>query len=414
MWVDDPHFNAATTSATRRCPRRPARPSSGGWRAACSPAARPLQAAVGDLARRPRRRRPFRDHRQDPPLPRRRHLRRRHRHGALRPRARPAGAAAARPWSRDPSPAARAARRRALERAATRVGLARGAAGACRAPRRRGGGRGRRAGLAAIALAGLGGAPRSPLNGRIGPHRRFAWVDGDLAMFKAIKTRSAARSTTSCSPRSPARCAPITSRRRETRRLELRAMVPVSVRADAERGALGNQVATMYAPLPVGIEDPGARFRAVREAMAGLKESGQAVGAQALTSSPASRRRRCSPRPRACSPAAVLQPRGHQRARAAVPALPARATAVPPLPARAAGRELRLGIAIMTYDGRIGFGLSATTTRCPTSTSSPPPARRDRRARRGRRRRAARRAQGQEAGPRRLSSRSRTKSIASA
>ena len=36
----------------------------------------------------------------------------------------------------------------------------------------------------------------------------------------------------------------------------LKAMVPVSVRADSERGALGNQVAAMWAPLPVGVENP--------------------------------------------------------------------------------------------------------------------------------------------------------------
>ena len=36
----------------------------------------------------------------------------------------------------------------------------------------------------------------------------------------------------------------------------LKAMVPVSVRAKAQRGALGNQVAAMWAPLPVGVENP--------------------------------------------------------------------------------------------------------------------------------------------------------------
>src|SRR5206468_1835498 len=64
---------------------------------------------------------------------------------------------------------------------------------------------------------------------------------------------------------------------------ELKAMVPVSVRADAERGALGNQVATMYAPLPAGVEDPLEAFRIVHGSMGRLKESGQAVGAQVLT-----------------------------------------------------------------------------------------------------------------------------------
>ena len=83
--------------------------------------------------------------------------------------------------------------------------------------------------------------------------------------------------------------------------LVLRALVPVSVRADVERGALGNRVAAMYAPLPVGVEDPEEAYRRVHEAMAGLKESGQAVGAQVITAArrlraaddPAARRRGC-------------------------------------------------------------------------------------------------------------------------
>ena len=70
---------------------------------------------------------------------------------------------------------------------------------------------------------------------------------------------------------------------RDPEGLELKAMVPISVRADAARGALGNQVAAMYAPLPVGLETPVERYRFVHGAMQGLKESGQAVGAQAIT-----------------------------------------------------------------------------------------------------------------------------------
>ena len=60
-------------------------------------------------------------------------------------------------------------------------------------------------------------------------------------------------------------------------------MVPVSIRAEDERGALGNKVAAIYAPLPVGIEDPLERFRAVHEALGDLKESAQAIGAERLT-----------------------------------------------------------------------------------------------------------------------------------
>jgi hypothetical protein len=60
-------------------------------------------------------------------------------------------------------------------------------------------------------------------------------------------------------------------------------MVPVSVRADSQRGELGNQVAAMWAPLPVGVEDPVDCLRQISAEMQNLKESGQAVGAQVLT-----------------------------------------------------------------------------------------------------------------------------------
>ena len=65
--------------------------------------------------------------------------------------------------------------------------------------------------------------------------------------------------------------------------LELKAMVPVSVRQDVERGALGNQVAAMMAPLPVWCQEPVARLDIVREELKDLKSGGQAVGAQVLT-----------------------------------------------------------------------------------------------------------------------------------
>ena len=67
-----------------------------------------------------------------------------------------------------------------------------------------------------------------------------------------------------------------------TEGLELRALVPVSIRAADERGQLGNRIAVMRGPLPVYIEDPVARLQSVRQAMGGLKESKQAVGAEVL------------------------------------------------------------------------------------------------------------------------------------
>ena len=95
-------------------------------------------------------------------------------------------------------------------------------------------------------------------------------------------------------------------RGRDPEGMELKAMVPVSVRADAERGALGNRVAAMYAPLPLYATDARERFAIVHEAMGGLKESGQAVGAEVLTRLAGLRRAdRARPGRRGCRPASA-------------------------------------------------------------------------------------------------------------
>src|SRR6476469_4552976 len=66
--------------------------------------------------------------------------------------------------------------------------------------------------------------------------------------------------------------------------MELRALVPVSIRAEDEHGTVCNRIAAMRGPLPVYIDDPVARLQAVREGMGALKESKQAVGAEVMAS----------------------------------------------------------------------------------------------------------------------------------
>jgi diacylglycerol O-acyltransferase len=127
-------------------------------------------------------------------------------------------------------------------------------------------------------------APPSPFNVKIGPHRRFAWVRADLAELKRIKNELGGTvNDVVLAVVTGALGRYLRARGIETRDLELRAMVPVSVRTDEEHGALGNKVATMMAPLPVWCEDPTERLRLVTAAMGDLKDSGQAVGAQLLT-----------------------------------------------------------------------------------------------------------------------------------
>ena len=73
------------------------------------------------------------------------------------------------------------------------------------------------------------------------------------------------------------------SRGVRTEGMELRALVPVSVRVEDERGQAGNRLAAMRGPLPVWVSDPVERLGVVREAMADLKESKQAIGAEVLS-----------------------------------------------------------------------------------------------------------------------------------
>lgn len=65
--------------------------------------------------------------------------------------------------------------------------------------------------------------------------------------------------------------------------LELRAMVPVNVRAEADQSALGNQVSMLIASLPVGITGAAERHQAVVTGMNRLKEANQAGGFALLT-----------------------------------------------------------------------------------------------------------------------------------
>jgi diacylglycerol O-acyltransferase / wax synthase len=138
-------------------------------------------------------------------------------------------------------------------------------------------------GIGEIVWAGLNPAPETPLNVEIGPHRRYAVVRHELADYKTIK--SALGGTVNdvvLAVVSGALARWLESRGLRTEGLEMRALVPVSVRTDAHRGTLGNQLVAMRGPLPVYIHDPVARLQFVRSAMDGLKESKQAVGAATL------------------------------------------------------------------------------------------------------------------------------------
>jgi diacylglycerol O-acyltransferase / wax synthase len=273
----------------------------------------------------------------------------------------PAPTPEAEPWVPRPLPSsAQLLAEALLERATVPGEIARGARAALRGPRRAAASmRDGLVGVGALAWAGLNPAPPTIFNVRIGPHRQYQWVHADLERFKAIK--NALGGTVNDVVLSAVALALGRYLRRhgqDTRGVVLKAMVPVSVRADVERGALGNRVAAMWAPLPVGIEDPRGVFAEVHQAMQELKSSGQAVGAQVLTGLTG-----FAP-PTIMTQAARLQSR-QRFFNLVVTNVPG-----PQFKLYLLGRELlamypvvplaegqALGIAILSYAGALGFGL---------------------------------------------------------
>ena len=127
-------------------------------------------------------------------------------------------------------------------------------------------------------------APASPFNVDIGPYRRLAVVHGDLGQFKEIKNELGGTvNDVVLAVVSGALGRYLRASGHSTQELELRALVPISVRTQGEHGALGNRVSSFMAPLPVYAEDPVERLRLVSAAMGDLKESKQAVGATMMT-----------------------------------------------------------------------------------------------------------------------------------
>jgi WS/DGAT/MGAT family acyltransferase len=138
-------------------------------------------------------------------------------------------------------------------------------------------------GVGEIVWAGLNPAPETPLNCEIGPHRRYAVVRQELDDYRQVKNALGGTvNDVVLTVVSGSLAGWLRSRGIRTEGLEMRALVPVSVRVQDDQGSLGNKLAVMRGPLPVYINDPVARLRFVKKAMDGLKESKQAVGAATL------------------------------------------------------------------------------------------------------------------------------------
>jgi diacylglycerol O-acyltransferase / wax synthase len=213
--------------------------------------------------------------------------------------------------------------------------------------------------IGAFAWTGVNAAPPSPFNQRIGPHRRFTWVQADLGQFKAIKNSLGGTvNDVVLAVVAGALGRYMRLHGQSTDGAVLKAMVPVSVRADIERGALGNRVAAMWATLPVGLADPVERLHAISEEMVGVKQSGQAVGAEILTAVSG------------FAPPTIMSQAARLQARQRLFNLVVTNVPGPQFPLYLLGRELEaiypmvplaentaLGVAILSYNGQLNFGL---------------------------------------------------------
>ncbi len=214
-------------------------------------------------------------------------------------------------------------------------------------------------GIGEVAWAGLNPAPSTPLNVPIGPHRRLAFVRNDLSEFKAVKdalggtVNDVVLTVVAGGLRRWLR-----SRGVRTEGLELRALVPVSVRGSDQHGDLGNRIVVMRGPLPVYVEDPVARLRVVRQAMDGLKDSKQAVGAEVITGL------------EALAPPTILAQASRLQFSTRLFNLLVTNVPGPQMPLYVLGRELQdlfpiaflpenqaLAVVVMSYNGRMDFGL---------------------------------------------------------
>jgi diacylglycerol O-acyltransferase / wax synthase len=216
-------------------------------------------------------------------------------------------------------------------------------------------------GVGEIVSAFADPAPDVPLNEEIGPHRRYVWARSELATFKRIKdTFGGTVNDVVLAVIAGALREWLQVRRIRTEGLELRALVPVSIRGQDERGDLGNRIALMRGPLPVYIEDPVRRLRTISDAMAGLKRSKQALGAEVIS------------RFNDFAPPTILAQAARINFSTRLFNLIVTNVPGPQMPLYVLGKELEdvfpvaflpqnhaLAVAIMSYNGKVGFGLLA-------------------------------------------------------
>jgi len=199
----------------------------------------------------------------------------------------------------------------------------------------------------------------TPINGPLGPHRRFDWMTLQLADVKAVrKALGCTLNDVVLATVTEAVRRFLKARGASPEGMVFRASTPVNVRRDDEQGVMGNRVSSWIFELPVGESDRKRQVERVRETTQALKESRQALGIEMAMA------------------ATELVPQGivSRSANMATGPINIIVTNVPgpQFPLYMLGAKLLamipqvplvenvgLGIALMSYDGRVFFGFTA-------------------------------------------------------
>lgn len=211
-------------------------------------------------------------------------------------------------------------------------------------------------------LAEWGEPSATSLNGPIGPHRRWSWAEASLDDVKAVRRELGGTVNDVVLASITAGFRSLLLRRGEdVSNRVVRTLVAVSVRSEAEQGTLNNRVSALFPGLPVAIADPAERLHAITAQLCELKESQQALAADALV------------RLAGFAPPMLMALGARLAARTPQWAVQTVTTNVPgpQFPLYAAGRRMvysypyvpiagsvRIGIAIFSYCGRLFFGIT--------------------------------------------------------
>ena len=209
-------------------------------------------------------------------------------------------------------------------------------------------------------------APDTSINTEIGKHRRFAVVRADLDEVKAIKATVGATVNDVILAVVAGGLRGLFDAREEEPPAGMRAMVPVNLRQDDERLAIGNRVSSLFVELPV--ERPRAldQLEWVRDRARATKRSTQAQGARAMLDATAI----APPVLHAAIAKSLYSRRLFNLTVTNVPgpqmtlyALGAPAREIWPLVPLFADHAI--GIAIVSYDGKLFFGINGDRDHAP-------------------------------------------------